>query len=155
MASVFQLAGNSPLTRLASGELGRQQMLPWMGCSSAARRLYWIVIRVEPGIHDGRSGFVWEGMLLHQVIFILQLPAGVYGDRGGHFDEAGVLASAGSKTSCVALGSLYRRIRISIVVFSKGKVFYVVTFNSMWNAMRYNAIAITTIKHNDIKYWAR
>lgn len=42
---------------------------------------------MEPSIHDGRSGFVWEGMLLHQVIFILPLPAGVYGDRGGHFDE--------------------------------------------------------------------
>lgn len=107
---------------------------------------------MEPGIHDGRSGFVWEGMLLHQVIFILLLPVGVYGDRGGHFDEAGVLASASSKTSCVALGSLYSRIRIRIVFFSNGNVFCVVTFNSMCNAMRYSAMAITTIKHNDITY---
>lgn len=71
MASVFQLACNGPLTRLASGDLGLQQMLLWIGRSSAACRLYWIVIRVELTIHDRRSGFVWEGMLLHKVIFIL------------------------------------------------------------------------------------
>lgn len=77
MASVFQLACNSPLTRLASGELGPQQMLLWIGRSSAACRLYWIVIRVELTIHDRRSGFVWEGMLLHQVIFILLFSVGL------------------------------------------------------------------------------
>lgn len=71
MASVFQLACNGPLTRLASGELGPQQMLLWIGRSSAACRLYWIVIRVELTIHDRRRGFVWEGLQLHQVIFIL------------------------------------------------------------------------------------
>ncbi len=76
MASVFQLACNGPLTRLASGELGPQQMLLWIGRSSAACRLYWIVIRVELTIHDRRSGFVWEGMLLHQVIFILLFSVG-------------------------------------------------------------------------------
>lgn len=52
MAPVFQLACNGPLTRMASGELGPQQMLPWIGRSSAACRLYWIVIRVELSIHD-------------------------------------------------------------------------------------------------------
>lgn len=77
MASVFQLACNGPLTRLASGELGPQQMLLWIGRSSAACRLYWIVIRVELTIHDRRSGFVWEGMLLHQVIFILLFSVGL------------------------------------------------------------------------------
>lgn len=75
MASVFQLACNGPLTRLASGEYGPQQMLLWIGRSSAACRLYWIVIRVELSIHD-RSGFVWVGMLLHQVIFILLFSVG-------------------------------------------------------------------------------
>lgn len=76
MASVFQLACNGPLTRLASGELGPQQMLLWIGRSSAACRLYWTVIRVELTIHDRRSAFVWEGMLLHQVIFILLFSVG-------------------------------------------------------------------------------
>lgn len=78
MASVFQLARNGPLTRLASGELGPQQMLLRIGRSSAACRLYWIVIRVELTIHDRRSGFVWEGMLPHQVIFILPLSVGLF-----------------------------------------------------------------------------
>lgn len=73
MAPVFQLAWNGPLTRMASGELGPQQMLPWIARSSAACRLYWIVIRVELSIHDSRSGFAWEGMWPHQVNFILLL----------------------------------------------------------------------------------
>lgn len=38
---------------------------------------------------------MWEGMLLHQVIFILPLPVGVYGDCGGHFDEDGEQEEAG------------------------------------------------------------
>lgn len=78
MASVFQLACNGPLTRLASGELGPQQMLLWIGRSSAASRLYWIVIRVELTIHDRRSAFVWEGMQLHQVIFIPLFSVGLW-----------------------------------------------------------------------------
>ena len=85
MASVFQLACNGPLTRLASGELGLQQMLLWIGRSSAACRLYWIVIRVELTIHGRRSGFVWEGMLLHQVIFISLFSVGflLFSKKGG------------------------------------------------------------------------
>lgn len=96
MASVFQLACNGPLTRLASGELGPQQMLLWIGRSSAACRLYWIVIRVELTIHDRRSGFVWEGMLLHQVIFILLFSVGL--------------------SQCSESGALIRRINTSRIV---------------------------------------
>lgn len=33
-------------------------------------RLYWIVIRVEPTIHDRRSDYVWEEMLQHRANFI-------------------------------------------------------------------------------------
>lgn len=91
MASVFQLACNGPLTRLASGVFGLQQMLLWIGRSSAACRLYWIVIRVELTIHGRGSGFMWEGMLLHQVIFILFLSV-------GFLTKVGAVWLAGRKT---------------------------------------------------------
>lgn len=72
MASVFQLACNGPLTRLASGELGPQQMLLWMGCSSAACRLYWIVIRVELTIHDGEVALCGRGRYNTQAFTAVQ-----------------------------------------------------------------------------------
>lgn len=60
MAPVFQSACKGPLTRMVSGKLGPQRMLPWTDRSSAARRLHWIVIRMELSIHDRRrSGFAW------------------------------------------------------------------------------------------------